>query len=68
MAATGGVRAIGSSPFYLLRRTIGRHIADLVLTVATADLVRTLTAVTSLSFLGIGLPPPDTDWGGMVSE
>ncbi|MGP4101704.1 ABC transporter permease [Nonomuraea sp. KM90] len=62
------VRAIGASPFYLLRRTIGPYVAGPVLTVATADLARTLIAVTSLSFLGIGLPPPDTDWGGMVSE
>ncbi|WP_160150339.1 ABC transporter permease [Nonomuraea solani] len=62
------VRAIGASRLYLLRRTIGPHIAGPVLTVATADLARTLIAVTSLSFLGIGLPPPDTDWGGMVSE
>lgn len=62
------VRAIGGSPFYLLRRVIGPHIAGPVLTVATADFARTLIAVTSLSFLGIGLPPPDTDWGGMIGE
>ncbi|WP_431930052.1 ABC transporter permease [Nonomuraea jabiensis] len=61
-------RAIGATPFYLLRRTVGPHIAGPVLTVATADFARTLIAVTSLSFLGIGLPPPETDWGGMVSE
>ncbi|MEQ4721050.1 ABC transporter permease [Nonomuraea sp. B19D2] len=62
------VRAIGASPLYLLRRTIGPHIAGPILTVATADFARALVAVTSLSFLGIGLPPPETDWGGMVSE
>ncbi|WP_049565446.1 ABC transporter permease [Nonomuraea sp. SBT364] len=62
------VRAIGASRRYLLRRTIGPHLAGPVLTVATADFGRALIAVTSLSFLGAGLPPPDTDWGGMVSE
>jgi peptide/nickel transport system permease protein len=46
------VRAIGASPFYLLRRTIGPHIAGPVLTVATADLTRTLIAV----------PSPSPDW------
>ncbi|NRQ39766.1 ABC transporter permease [Nonomuraea sp. NN258] len=61
-------RAIGASPGYLLRRTIAPHLASPVSTVATADFARTLIAVTSLSFLGIGLPPPETDWGGMVSE
>ncbi|MDP4503381.1 ABC transporter permease [Nonomuraea turcica] len=61
-------RALGASPSYLLRRTIGPHIAGPVLTVATADLARTLIAATSLSFLGLGLPPPVTDWGGMVTD
>ncbi|MEV4567839.1 ABC transporter permease [Nonomuraea sp. NPDC049419] len=61
------VRAIGASPLYLLRRTIAPHLAGPVLTVATADFARTLIAVTSLGFLGIGLPP-GADWGGMVSE
>ncbi|MFB4262412.1 ABC transporter permease [Nonomuraea sp. GTA35] len=61
------VRAIGASPLYLLRRTIGPHLAGPVLTVATADFARTLIAVTSLGFLGVGLPP-GADWGGMVSE
>lgn len=71
VAASGYVlaaRAMGASPLYLLRRTVLPHIAGPVLTVATADLARTLVAVTSLSFLGLGLPPPETDWGGMVSE
>ncbi|WP_219510656.1 ABC transporter permease [Nonomuraea ceibae] len=62
------VRAIGASRLYLLRRTIGPELAGPLLTVATADFARALVAVTSLSFLGAGLPPPDTDWGGMVSE
>ncbi|MGI5289908.1 ABC transporter permease [Nonomuraea polychroma] len=61
-------RALGASPSYLLRRTIAPHISGPVLTVATADFARTLIAATSLSFLGIGLPPPVTDWGGLVSD
>ncbi|PZG10249.1 hypothetical protein C1J01_36520 [Nonomuraea aridisoli] len=61
-------RAIGASAGHLLRRVIGPHVAGTVMTVATADFARTLVAVTSLGFLGVGLPPPRTDWGGMVSE
>jgi peptide/nickel transport system permease protein len=61
-------RAIGASTFYLLRRTIAPHVAGPALTVATGDVGRTLIAVTSLSFLGVGLPPPRVDWGGMVGE
>ena len=28
----------------------------------------TTIAIGALGFLGIGLPPPDPDWGGMVKE
>jgi peptide/nickel transport system permease protein len=61
-------RAMGASSVHLLRRTIVPHVLGPVLTVATGDLAKTLVAATSLSFLGIGLPPPDVDWGGMVNE
>ncbi|MGV9770992.1 ABC transporter permease [Streptosporangium sp. NPDC003464] len=70
-AASGhvlAVRAMGASPFYLLRRTILPHAVGPALTVATGDMAKSLVAATSLSFLGIGLPPPEVDWGGMVSE
>ncbi|MEV4242458.1 ABC transporter permease [Streptosporangium canum] len=61
-------RAMGASPLHLLRRTIVPHAIGPALTVATGDLAKTLVAVTSLSFLGIGPPPPHVDWGGMVNE
>ncbi|MEV6868253.1 ABC transporter permease [Streptosporangium subroseum] len=61
-------RGMGASSLHLLRRTIVPHAIGPALTVATGDLAKALIAVTSLSFLGIGLPPPDVDWGGMVNE
>ena len=27
-----------------------------------------IITIGTLGFLGLGLPPPDPDWGGMVSE
>ena len=28
----------------------------------------TTIAIATLGFLGLGLPPPDPDWGGMLAE
>jgi peptide/nickel transport system permease protein len=33
-----------------------------------ADVVLTILAVTSLSFLGLGIQPPTPEWGLMISD
>ena len=51
---------------------IGRHVLPIVLptllTVATLDFCYVMLAESSLSFLGIGIQPPDVSWGLMVSQ
>ncbi|MBN6051013.1 ABC transporter permease, partial [Nonomuraea sp. RK-328] len=51
---------------------IGRHVAPTVLptlfTVATLDFCFVMLTESSLSFLGIGIQPPDMSWGLMVSQ
>jgi peptide/nickel transport system permease protein len=51
---------------------IGRHVVPIVLptllTVATLDFCYVMLAESSLSFLGIGIQPPDVSWGLMVSQ
>jgi peptide/nickel transport system permease protein len=61
-------RTMGASTPQLLRYDIAPHVLGPACTVAAGDFARSLTAATSLSFLGIGLPPPHTDWGGMINE
>ncbi len=39
-----------------------------LLTVATLDFCYVMLAESSLSFLGIGIQPPDISWGLMVSQ
>jgi peptide/nickel transport system permease protein len=39
-----------------------------LLTVATLDFCYVMLAESSLSFLGIGIQPPDVSWGLMVSQ
>ncbi|MGI5287856.1 ABC transporter permease [Nonomuraea polychroma] len=51
---------------------IGRHVAPTVLptlfTVATLDFCFVMLTESSLSFLGIGIQPPDMSWGLMVAQ
>lgn len=53
-------------------RTILRHVLPNAITpaiiYAMADVVLTILAVTSLSFLGLGIQPPTPEWGLMISE
>jgi peptide/nickel transport system permease protein len=54
------------------RRIILRHILPVVaptlVTIATLDFAFVMLAESSLSFLGIGVQPPDITWGLMVAQ
>ena len=39
-----------------------------ILVETSLTLAQTIFTVTALSFLGLGPPPPDPNWGGMLSE
>jgi ABC-type dipeptide/oligopeptide/nickel transport system permease subunit len=53
-------------------RLVLRHVLPMVISpivVATSlTLSQTIFTITALSFLGLGPPPPDPNWGGMLSE
>lgn len=58
----------GENPFYIMFLEIlpnarGPIIIDSMLRVGYA-----IFAIGTLGFLGLGLPPPTPDWGGMISE
>jgi len=54
------------------RRIIFRHIAPLVyptlITIATLDFAFVMLGESALSFLGIGIQPPEMTWGLMVAQ
>jgi peptide/nickel transport system permease protein len=61
-------RVMGAGPV----RIVWRHVVPLVvptlITIATVDFAFVMLAESALSFLGIGIQPPEITWGLMVAQ
>ncbi|HTN60383.1 MAG TPA: ABC transporter permease subunit, partial [Devosia sp.] len=51
-----------------LRRHITPLVAPTLVTILTVDFASVMLAESALSFLGIGIQPPEVTWGLMVSQ
>lgn len=61
-------RTFGTGPTAIIRRHVFPIVLPTLLTVATLDFCYVMLAESSLSFLGIGIQPPDVSWGLLVSQ
>ncbi|XVQ10009.1 ABC transporter permease [Spirillospora sp. CA-255316] len=61
-------RTFGTRSGAVIVRHIAPVVAPTLLTVATVDFCFVMLAESSLSFLGIGIQPPDVSWGLMVAQ
>ena len=76
----GQVLSIKQKPFVEAGRVLGYghariifseimpNVMATVITMVTLDVTLMIIATTSLSFLGLGVQPPQADWGSMVSD
>ena len=60
-------RALGATDVRLIVRHIMPNCAAPYLIIATAQLGNAILTEASMSFLGLGVPPPTATWGGMLS-
>ncbi len=61
-------RGIGVKKLTIVRRHIIPNILTPILVQGTLDLGAAILTVSSLSFLGLGVPPPQAEWGAMIRE
>jgi ABC-type dipeptide/oligopeptide/nickel transport system permease subunit len=61
-------RVVGVSRYRLLSRYIIPNIGEPIVIAIFVDVGSALIAVSSLSFLGLGVQPPQFDWGRMLTE
>jgi peptide/nickel transport system permease protein len=61
-------KAIGSNSLRILWREMLPNVALVVMPFALTMIALAITAEGSLSFLGLGVPPPQASWGGLMNE
>jgi peptide/nickel transport system permease protein len=59
-------RAAGAGPFWIIRAHIWPNVARIVAAQFALTIAYSIFTSASLSFLGLGVPPPTPDWGAMV--
>ncbi|MGD9923755.1 MAG: ABC transporter permease [Pseudorhodoplanes sp.] len=60
--------SIGCSPFRLVLVHLAPNLMNTVIVVGTLQLASAILLESTLSFLGVGVPPPAVTWGTMVAE
>jgi peptide/nickel transport system permease protein len=61
-------RAIGSSTSRIILTEILPNIGNALVVVATLEMAQAILLEATLSFLGLGIPPPAPSWGLMIAE
>jgi peptide/nickel transport system permease protein len=61
-------RAIGASGPRIVLRHLAPNVMPLAIVIATTLLGTAILAEASLSFLGLGIPPPNPSWGADISS
>ena len=65
-AYVDGARAIGASSMRIIRRHVAPQCFAPMMIIATIDLGGAIFTEATLSFLGMGIPPPHPSWGRMM--
>jgi peptide/nickel transport system permease protein len=60
-------RVVGCSPAFIVFRHVLPHLAAPLLGLATLRFGQLLISVGALSYLGLGVQPPQSDWGSMLA-
>ena len=58
----------GASTWQILTRHLIPHVLGPILALATLDIGKVILLVASLSFIGLGVRPPSSEWGEMLNE
>ncbi len=61
-------RALGGGDNGIIMNHILPNLASSIIVLATFELARMIIRESFLSFLGLGIPPPNASWGGMLAE
>jgi peptide/nickel transport system permease protein len=63
-----GARAIGASSRWVILRHILPNLLTPIIVKASMDFGFAVLAIASLGFIGVGVQPPEPDWGSMIAQ
>ncbi|MHB8619774.1 MAG: ABC transporter permease, partial [Chloroflexota bacterium] len=61
-------RSLGASDAGIVRRHVVPNVAAPLIVQTSLSLTTALLTTAALSFLGLGIQPPEPSWGGMISR
>jgi peptide/nickel transport system permease protein len=61
-------RAAGLSDARIMARHLLPNVITQAIVFSMSDIVLTVLAIVTLSYLGAGIPPPTAEWGSMISD
>lgn len=64
---THAAQSIGAGTFHILRKHILPNIMPVLIVLFTTRVGAVILSEAGLSFLGLGVPPPQPTWGGMLA-
>jgi ABC-type dipeptide/oligopeptide/nickel transport system permease subunit len=63
-----GAKALGGRPLPILFKHVAPNVVAPVIVFTTFELSRILLIESALSFLGLGVPPPQPSWGSIIAD
>jgi peptide/nickel transport system permease protein len=61
-------RVVGASDPRIVLRHILPNVTVSLIVIGTLQVARMILSEASLSYLGLGIPPPDPSWGSMIAD
>lgn len=62
------IRSLGAADFWILLRHVLTNAMPTIIVIATMRIASSIMSIATLSYLGLGVPAPMAEWGGMISS